>query len=159
MKALLIRISLLVTVLAFSQSNFSQDLDKVKGAAAEKFKEEAVQKIGDCLKDKNWIAEQKAAIKKKNADNEGSKAFFTDSLILFANGDWLAYAANSESDDMVVGDVLVGKGSDGKTYFSSYQFKKGLSVLVFMGQPASLKTFVKDYELKPLKAAAPATKK
>lgn len=66
-----------------------------------------------------------------------------DNVILMADGEWIAYCAECVKVNRRVGDVFIGRASDGKWYYTTYHFCIGMIDLT--DQPKSLEDFRNDY--------------
>jgi len=65
------------------------------------------------------------------------------------NGDWLAYANICQKEDHRIRDLFLGRGSDGRWYYSTYHFCIGMVVLKMEEQSDDLAGFAKTYYLRP----------
>ena len=64
------------------------------------------------------------------------------------NGDWLAYANICQKEDSRIQDLFLGRGSDGRCYYSTYHFCKGMIGLKMEEQADDLVEFAKTYCLR-----------
>jgi hypothetical protein len=74
-----------------------------------------------------------------------------DGVLLMKNGDWIAYEGICSKQDPRIHDLFIGRGSDGKWYYSTFHFCIRMTVLRVMEewQPDSLAQFVDAYLLVP----------
>ena len=114
------------------------------------FKERAIAQIERRWNDKAWLEAEIARIKAKAGRHEGN--WFSDELLLAKNGEWMVCQSvcPKEQNTTVKKDLFIGRGSDGKWYYSSFHFCVGKCVLEMEGwQPESLNEFVVAYCLEP----------
>lgn len=80
-----------------------------------------------------------------------SRRWFDQSMIVARNGEWIVCenACPKEPGTPVRKDLFVGRGSDGRWYFSTFHFCVGRCVLELEEQPATLASFVDGYWLVP----------
>lgn len=64
------------------------------------------------------------------------------------NGDWLAYANICHKQDGRIRDLFLGRGSDGRWYYSTFHFCNQMIVLKMEEQSTNLVEFAKTYYLR-----------
>ncbi|MBK1828207.1 hypothetical protein [Haloferula rosea] len=67
--------------------------------------------------------------------------WLTSDTMVFRDGAWLVYRAQTHKVDPKVHDIFIAKASDGHWYFSDYHFCVGMMVLSSEEQPESLEAF------------------
>ncbi len=66
-------------------------------------------------------------------------------IIVMTNGQWMAYRNVCAKEKEGIPDLFLGRGSDGRWYYSTYHFCIRMIVLKDMlGQPESLAQFVQE---------------
>jgi len=110
------------------------------------WKDNAIDKISSSVSDPAWVKGELAALKKRTG-NEDSDGWLSDRLIVMRNGDWLVYANVCRKEDRRLHDLFLGLGSDGRWYYSTYHFCKGMIVLRMEEQSSDLAAFSKTYYL------------
>jgi hypothetical protein len=63
------------------------------------------------------------------------------------NGEWMAYRNVCAKEEDRIADLVIGRGSDGKWYYSTFHFCIGMLNLRTMEQPESLPRFQTEYFL------------
>ncbi len=102
--------------------------------------------INAWLSDTNWIVDQSKKLVAIDSLAGGSAwPWFSEHFIRFKSGEWMVCCSGCSKHDPKAADFWVGKGSDGKWYFSSFHFCVGMIVLMGDGSPDSLASFVNDY--------------
>lgn len=122
-----------------------------------RWKANAISTINRLAKDTNWVTGETARLTaqapqvdeygNKPWPDESGEGWISEHLILMRNGDWMVYDSICRKSDWRIADIFVGRGSDGKWYYSTFHFCVGAVVLRFNGQPADLATFRKEYSL------------
>ncbi len=99
--------------------------------------------------DAGWVTQELAAVKAKlAAEGEEDDGWFSSNLLLLKNGDWIAYASRCRKEDWRIPDIFIGRGSDGKWYYSTYHFCRGMLALRVDDRPESLTKFITSYSLR-----------
>ena len=124
--------------------------DRLHAKARKDWKDRAIIEIARRAADTNWLAIETGTLKKRAAHEDADEgAWFTDHLILMTNGEWIVYASKCSKEDRRIHDIFLGRGSDGKWYYSTFHFCVGMVVLrMWEQQPASLAQFVETYFLR-----------
>ncbi|MCH7228372.1 hypothetical protein [Haloferula sp. A504] len=91
------------------------------------------------------IADQLASSAQGSRDEDGS--WWNEEIIRFSDGSWIAYRAQCHKADPKVYDLFIGRGSNGRWYYSTYHFCVGMMLLHSTEQPESLDAFVSAYAL------------
>lgn len=110
------------------------------------WKNNAIAEIKQRVQIADFVARHKTRIESAIADRGNPEgAWFTDKLLVMKNGEWMAYAGHCQKRDPKIKDIFIGRGSDGKWYFSTYHFCINLTTLTIEPQPASLREFIDTY--------------
>lgn len=118
--------------------------------ARERWKRDAIKQISELVADKKMLDAKIADIEKARGKNSDSLSWwFNDRIILLKSGEWLVYASCDSHESPVLKDHFIAKASDGKWYYTSVHFCKGMLSLMqdFDGQPKDLPLFIKVYRL------------
>jgi hypothetical protein len=79
-------------------------------------------------------------------------------LIVMTNGEWMAYSNVCRKKQRRIHDLFVGRGSDGKWYYSTYHFCIDMIVLrmdAIQGEaPGSLGEFTNKYFLREFESSS-----
>lgn len=119
-------------------------------SARRAWKNMAIGEISARVGDSAWINNELVSFKARGTnDVEGSDGWLSPHLILMRNGDWLAYANICQKEDHRIQDLFLGRGSDGRWFYSTYHFCKGMVVLRMEEQSDDLAAFAKTYYLLP----------
>ena len=139
-------VAALIAVLASAW--FAFDISGSRGRR--EFKRQAIAQIQRRIPDKVWLDAEIARLATNARPSEGT--WYSDELILAKNGEWIICQSvcPKEQNTTVKQDLFIGRGSDGKWYYSSFHFCVGKCVLAMeQWQPASLNEFVVAYCLEP----------
>jgi hypothetical protein len=118
--------------------------------ARQAWKEMAIAEISSRVADPAWEGREMAELKKRaTGDARESEGWLSERLIVMRNGEWLAYANVCRKENSGIHDLVLGRGSDGRWYYSTYHFCKGMIVLRMEDESESLATFARDYYLRP----------
>lgn len=143
-KVILLAIVLLLAGLFFSLHWFlsSQRLRR-------NWKNEAVVEIARLASDRSWITQQTAAIRTSMSETPHMDgAWVGDRIVVMGNGEWVVFKNACVHQHQLLGDIFIGKASDGRWYYSSFHFCCDMVVPRMEVQPADLKTFIKNYCLR-----------
>lgn len=117
--------------------------------ARKDWKNAAIQQIARRVGDAEKIKSEVLEIRRKLTESDGhSEEWFSNDLIVAANGDWIAFASKCSKEDKRIHDIFIGHGSDGKWYYSTFHFCVNMLSLRMEEQPADLSAFVKTYSLR-----------
>ena len=72
----------------------------------------------------------------------------TGSAIAFWDNSWMVYRQQTQKVDPMVHDIFIGRGSDGKWYYSDAHFCIGSIVMDMRGQPDSIEDFRRSFQLR-----------
>ncbi|MHC4249635.1 MAG: hypothetical protein ACYS9X_10960 [Planctomycetota bacterium] len=92
------------------------------------------------------IARMKAHPRPGSVEGE-TNSWFSKHLIVMRNGEWIVYDQICSKQDWRIHDIFIGRASDGRWYYSTFHFCRGMCVLSMMGRPPELAAFVKAYDV------------
>ena len=78
-----------------------------------------------------------------------SDPWIGDGVLVMRNGDWIACESICRKENSRIHDLFIGRGSDGKWYYSTFHFCSGKIVLHAEEQAESLARFADAYWLVP----------
>jgi hypothetical protein len=101
--------------------------------------------------DKAWLERELATVKRSVASRLSEGGWMSDGLLLAKDGQWMICESvcAKEQKAGVWKDLFVGKGSDGRWYYSTFHFCVGKCVLIIEPQPETLKEMVDGYWMVP----------
>lgn len=113
------------------------------------WKGQAIADVARMSADEKWLSTELAALKAKSAvDPDDFQSWVSDHLMLMKNGDWIVYSNICRKQNLRIPDLFIGRGSDGKWYYSTFHFCVGaITLLMSDSRPASLGQFVDWYYL------------
>jgi len=122
--------------------------DRLQTKARKDWKANAIAEITRRSDDTNWLASEVRQLRTEMAKAEpGSGDWISQQLILLKNGDWMVFANKCQKEDNRIHDIFLGRGSNGKWYYSTYHFCIAMIVPRGDEQPESLAAFVQRYFL------------
>jgi hypothetical protein len=119
----------------------------LRSKARKQWKENAIATITETYRDSIGLTNELERLRSVRA-TESDAAWFSSSLILMTNGQWLAYTNRCRKEDAKVHDIFIARGSDGQWYYSTYHFCIKMIVLRMDDRPASLSEFAQRYSLR-----------
>jgi hypothetical protein len=118
---------------------------RLDSKARREWKEKAVSEITKQTSDTTLIPKQIAKMKSNPSVEYEWDRWISEDLIIMTNGDWMAYRNVCAKEPGRIPDLFLGRGSDGKWYYSTYHFCIRMIVLKDMlEQPESLIKFRSD---------------
>ena len=112
------------------------------------WKDRAIAEIAVWTADAKGLASEAAALSARTTANPESDAWISERLLVMKNGEWIAYASICQKENFRIPDLFVGRGSDGKWYYSTFHFCIQMVVLrMDERQPESLAQFCSWYYL------------
>ena len=118
--------------------------------ARREWKDRAIADISSRVGDSAWVSNELAHFKTTSTnDPSDSDGWLSERLIVMRNGEWVAYANICQKQDSRIRDMFLGRGSDGRWYYSTYHFCRGMIVLKMEEQSDDLGAFAKTYYLRP----------
>lgn len=144
-RKLLLAIAILLAILAVACDARKASTDGARKA----WKDEAIIRIQKSVEDSMRLEAELARLKAVVSTNgPASDNWFSTQLILMRNGEWISYAAVCQKENPKVEDLFLGRGSDGKWYYSTFHFCVGMLNLDLDEQAESLNQFAKKYFLR-----------
>jgi hypothetical protein len=123
--------------------------DPLRTAERRAWKDSSIGSISQRVADPAWPTSELALFKQQaNRIPEDPSYWLSPRLILMENGEWLAYTNTCNKEDSAIHDFFLARGSDGRWYYSTFHFCKGMIVLRYEDQPKSLAAFEKTYYLR-----------
>jgi hypothetical protein len=118
---------------------------RLDSKARKQWKEKTVSELAKQTSDTALVLKEVATVRSKPTVESEWDGWISDDLILMTNGDWMAYRNICAKEEGRIPDLFIGRGSDGRWYYSTYHFCIGMIVLKDMvGQPESLAKFRAD---------------
>lgn len=139
---------LLLIALGLGVSNLT---DPLQSAARKQWAADAIQAVERRSQDQAWLFAETARLQSAATTRPSEGAWAGPELIVAANGDWMVCQSVCAKDQnpAVKKDLFVGRGSDGKWYYSTFHFCVNRCVLNVESQPPSLAHLVRGYWLTP----------
>jgi hypothetical protein len=120
---------------------FVRRSDRMTGVARGEWKNQAITRIEKRSADDPWI--------KSTIASSSQSGWNGDELLMMKNGEWIICQSICSKQNWFIHDLFVGKGSDGKWYYSTFHFCINKTVLRDESQPETLAQFVSAYWLTP----------
>jgi hypothetical protein len=146
----LIVIALLLVIVAVGA--FIVELnDPLRSAARKAWAAKAIHAVERRANDASWLGNESARLQAAAATRLSDGAWAGPEMLIAANGDWMVCQSVCAKDEApaVRKDLFVGRGSDGKWYYSTFHFCKNKMVLSIESQPPDLAHLVRGYWLQP----------
>jgi hypothetical protein len=127
---------------------------RLYGKPRREWKQMAVTDIARRATNSAWLSNEVAAVAAEMAKptDRFEQAWFSDHLLLMRSGEWMVYTNICSKQNGRIHDLFIGRGSDGKWYYSTFHFCIGMVVLQMglelEGQPENLQKFVWAYYLR-----------
>ena len=126
-----------------------QAVDLLHAEPRKKWKDAAIVEINRKSNDPTWLGAELTSIKQNlAAEKEPEGNWFSPSLLLMKNGDWIAYTAKCSKEDWRIHDIFIGRASDGRWYYSTFHFCVRMLDLRMEQQPQDLGKFTKTFSLR-----------
>jgi hypothetical protein len=125
--------------------------DPLRSAERREWRDQAVAKVQHRFDDKSWVDSELQKLKPRAASRRSWGGWVGDELLLMKNGEWIVCqnVCGKEQKQGLMKDLFIGRGSDGRWYYSTFHFCVHKCALDNEGQPASLAQFVDAYWLAP----------
>jgi hypothetical protein len=147
-KRRIIRIALIALVLLVAGA-FSLRWFLSSARLRKNWKDQGVPAVAHWADDSHWLDEHIGPIKAQLAQQPPSwGAWVGDHVLLMKNGDWIVFQNDCSHQQQLLRDIFIGKGSDGRWYYSSFHFCCDAIVLKIEAQPPDLTAFVQKYFLR-----------
>lgn len=138
-----------VTVAAVAMLILWPQRDPLRWSARRQWKDQAILRIQQRLDDPAWLERQRARVGPPTS-RPYRMDWIGDELLVMKNGDWMICQNISSKQNWRIKDLFIGRGSDGKWYYSTFHFCVSKEVLrMEQWQPESLAQFVDAYWLFP----------
>ena len=113
------------------------------------WKDAAIGTVEKQTLDRGWVEKEITTVKAKlKPQGEDDGGWFSESLLLMKNGDWIAYSSRCRKEDWRIPDIFLGRASDGKWFYSTFHFCRGMLTLRVEDRPESLAKFISAYSLR-----------
>lgn len=113
------------------------------------WKNNAIAQVSKHASDPAWVAAQIEMIRARHSPSQGEHRYFSSpDMILMKNGEWIACASICRKQDWRIDDIFIGRGSDGKWYYSTYHFCIDMMNLTMYHERPSLQDFAQIYFLR-----------
>lgn len=112
------------------------------------WKDESLARLVERTANVQWLTDELSRFNSENFNADDPEKWLSDQLILMRNGDWLAYASICQKENARIADMFLARGSDGRWYYSTYHFCKGMLEPRMNDQPSDLRSFITDYSLR-----------
>ena len=114
------------------------------------WKNRAIAEISRQAKDAAWLTAELASLRSATNSPIQSDTWLSMNLIVMTNGDWMVYRNICRKENFWVRDLFIGRGSDGRWYYSTFHFCIHMFVLGGMGkgEPASIAEFARAYHVR-----------
>ena len=124
--------------------------DRLHAKPRREWKDQAIAKVDQRAKDQQALQSEIDGLKATFATTRPAPGSWVgEDVLVMKNGDWIAYENICSKEDARIHDLFIGRGSDGKWYYSTFHFCIGMTVLRHMEewQPDSLAQFADAYLL------------
>jgi len=122
---------------------------RLHSKARKQWKNEAIQEIAKKVGDPRWVESELLEIREKMAHaGENSETWYSPHMIVATNGEWIVFSSKCSKEDRRIHDIFIGRGSDGKWYYSTFHFCVRMLSLKMDDQSPDLATFVSTYFLR-----------
>ncbi len=145
-KVLIVVVLMLILALAIAVRELGDPLHRT---ARRDWKNQAIATLSQRLRDEQWLASAKNALGRGAASRPSEGGWVGDEWVVMKNGDWIVCQNICSKQNSRIKDLFIGRGSDGKWYYSTFHFCVGKVVLRMEPQPESLARFVDAYWLAP----------
>jgi hypothetical protein len=118
--------------------------ERLNSKARKEWKEKAIVEVAQQTSDTAQVRKEIESLKTKPSGDSEWDRWISDDIIVMTNGEWMAYRNTCAKEEGRIPDLFLGRGSDGKWYYSTYHFCIGMIVLKMLDQPESLTKFRSD---------------
>ena len=125
--------------------------DRLRAKPRREWRDQAIARLERRLSDRQALEAEIGRLGRTlAATRPASDSWIGEGVLVMKNGDWIACESICSKEDSRIHDLFLGRGSDGKWYYSTFHFCRGRHVLhMEQWQPASLAQFVDAYWLVP----------
>jgi hypothetical protein len=111
------------------------------------WKDQAVIEVSRIATNRSWVNERTAAIQKQAlAGSQGT--WLGDSIVVMRDGEWIIFRNECGHRHQLLGDIFIGKASNGRWYYSSFHFCCEMVVPKMDEQPTDLSSFITKHFLR-----------
>ncbi len=126
--------------------------DPLHAKARKQWKDRAIVRIAQRVNDPSWIDQEAARLARDARKRALEGGWVGEEMVVMRNGDWIVCqsVSSKEESEGISKDLFIGRGADGKWYYSTFHFCVNKCALSMMEpQPATLAQFVRAYWLEP----------
>ncbi len=121
---------------------------RLHSKARRQWKDNAIVQIAKQTSDSAAIFSEIEVMKTTPVESEWN-TWISEDLIVMTNGQWMAYRNVCEKEAERIPDLFLGRGSDGRWYYSTFHFcVRMINLKDVMGQPKSLTEFTRTCHLR-----------
>ncbi len=147
-KRLVITAALICLLVAAIALALGRSGDRLRTGARKDWKANAIAEIARRSGDTNWLANEVRRLRTEMAKPEpGSGDWISQQLMLMKNDEWMVFTNKCRKADNRIHDIFVGRGSNGRWYYSTYHFCIGMVGVIVDEQPENLTGLVQRYFL------------
>jgi hypothetical protein len=144
LRTILIAIGVLATAVVVATV---KSRDRLTGAARRQWRDGAIARVEKRLADEKWLTREVDRLKAASPMPFGGWA--GDHVLVMRNGDWIICENLCSKENPRIHDLFIGRGSDGRWYYSTFHFCIDRVALALAGQPHSLAQFADAYYAVP----------
>lgn len=123
--------------------------ERLSSRARKEWKEKAIAEIAQGTTDNTRVLKEIETLKTNSSEESEWDRWISKDLILMTNGEWVVYRNICAKEEGRIPDLFLGRGSDGRWYYSTYHFCVRMFVLkTMMDQPENLAKFKQDCYLR-----------
>ena len=112
------------------------------------WKNAAAEEVARQSADRASVDDKVAQIAKAVTAPGGQDAWLGESVAVMRDGQWIVFRSACVHEHQLLGDIFLGKASDGRWYYSSFHFCCDMLVPRIDGRPADLSEFRRRYALR-----------
>jgi hypothetical protein len=148
MKPLILATTICLCAAALGAALLALRAPRLNSKPRKQWKENAESELNRQVNNPTFLTNEILTVKSRPVTESEWANWISDDLILMTNGEWMAYRNVCAKEEGRIADLVIGRGSDGKWYYSTFHFCIGMINLKTMEQPESLPKFQKDYFLR-----------
>jgi hypothetical protein len=148
-KLAVIGTAICLCAVALGVAIFVHGQERLDPMARRQWKDNAIAQIAKQTTDSAAILKEIEAMKTKPPESEWWDTWISEDLIVMTNGQWMAFRNICQKQDERIPDLFLGRGSDGRWYYSTFHFcVRMINLKDVLGQPVSLTEFSRSCYLK-----------